>query len=56
MTLTPENLYNSLDQNNEAEVATHATSDLEIIKGYIFTKKEKTSSTWKKRRVLLSSK
>jgi hypothetical protein len=56
MTLTPENLFNSLDHNNEAEVATYAISDLEIIKGYIFTKKEKTSSTWKKRRVLLSSK
>jgi hypothetical protein len=56
MTLTPENLFNSLDHNNEAEVTTYAISDLEIIKGYIFTKKEKTSSTWKKRRVLVSSK
>ena len=56
MTLTPENLFNSLDHNNEAEVTTYAISDLEIIKGYIFTKKEKTSSTSKKRRVLASSK
>ena len=48
--LTPENLYCSLDQNNENDLRLNAASSLEIVKGYVFTKKQKTSVKQKKKK------
>lgn len=49
--LTPENLITSLDHNGEVEYMTSTTSSLELLKGYVFTKKEKTSVIRKRRKV-----
>jgi hypothetical protein len=48
--LTPENLYCSLDQNNENDLRLNAASSLEIVKGYVFTKKQKTSVKQKEKK------
>lgn len=49
--LTFENLCNSLVRRNEAEFSTISASRLVILKGYVFTKREKTSLKRKRSKV-----
>jgi hypothetical protein len=49
--LTYENLCNSLDRNSVAKFGTFSPSRLVVLKGYVFTKKEKKSLKWNKRKV-----